>query len=218
MNSLSNTFDFLKSRIYQIGDKISVVVFGMNNERLDFLIDSFQKLRPREQKLMLAGGLFMILFFVVFASLLYIKGVNGLRQELYDSLQAHRKFNGLMTEYQVANSKFESVLRDVGKKSKNISGFKSYFEKISKEMDVSLASLGEKIVPLNDSDLFHTEINTVKVDVVMDNISLPKMIKYLSALEKGEQYLRVSHLSIRARYETKLYFDTKVSVRGYLTK
>jgi len=49
----------------------------------------------------------------------------------------------------------------------------------------------------------------------MPNISIPRLLSFLVEVEKSNKYLRVQDLQIRARYGTKLYFDSQAKVRGY---
>ena len=218
MSRLLQTLEPLRSKGYQFLDKIRVMFFGINNERLEFLIDSFQKLRPNQQKLVFAMGSFAIITAIVFAGFLYIRGVHRLKQDLYHNIAAQRKLSDLSSQYQASDSQFQNLVLEVQKKTESVSSFKSIFETISKDVDVNLASLNEKMVPLSDGDLLSEKMNEIQVDVAMDNTSLPKIFKYIIALERSGNHLSVTDLSIRARYETKLYFDTKVAVRGYLIK
>ena len=218
MSRLLQSIDPIRSRLYMIQDRLKALLFGVNNERLDFLIDSFQKLKPEHQKLVYMMGGVMVVTVIALAGILYINGVHQLKQNLYDSIATQRDLSELQSQFNAAEQQFTEVITDMQQKTRNISSFKNVFEDISRNVDINLASLGEKVIQLPEMNLLADHMNEIKVDVAMDNISLPKFFKFITQLEKRDNYLNVTHLTIRARYETKLYFDTKVSVRGYLSK
>lgn len=193
-------------------------LFGANNERLDFLIDSFQKLKPEQQKMVYVAGGLVAGLVVVAIGLLYVQGVHGLKQDLYDSIATGRQLSKLQQEFVAAEQRFVEVVDSVSQKTGSISSYKNIFEDISRNVDIKLASLDEKVMQPAEMNLLFERFNEIKVNVAMDNIALPKFFKFVTQLEKSDNYLNVTHLTIRARYETKLYFDTKMAVRGYLLK
>lgn len=218
MSRLFQSFESLRSHAYRVQDRLALLLFGANNERLDFLIDSFQKLKPEQQKLVYVAGGLVVGVVVVAIGLMYVQGVRGLKQDLYDSIATGRQLSQLHHEFMAADQRFGEVVDSVSQKTRNISSYKNIFEDISRNVDIKLVSLDEKVVQPPEMNLLFERFNEIKVNVAMDNIALPKFFKFITQLEKSDNYLNVTHLTIRARYETKLYFDTKMAVRGYLLK
>lgn len=218
MIRISQTLEPIKSRLYMASDQFKAMVFGINNERLDFVIDSFHKLKPQHQKLVYLTSAFAAALIMILVVTLYVQGVHHLKQQLYDSISAGRELSQLQSKVGLSQQQFRSLINEVASKTQNISSFKNVFENISRDVDVNLVRLDEKVMENPQMELLANQMNEVKVDVDIDNVSLPKFFKFVTQLEKSNTYLSVTHLTIRARYETKLYFDTKVSVRGYLIK
>ena len=218
MSRLFQSFESLRSHAYRVQDRLTLFLFGANNERLDFLIDSFQKLKPEQQKMVYVAGGLVAGLVVVAIGLLYVQGVHGLKQDLYDSIATGRQLSKLQQEFVAAEQRFVEVVDSVSQKTGSISSYKNIFEDISRNVDIKLASLDEKVMQPAEMNLLFERFNEIKVNVAMDNIALPKFFKFVTQLEKSDNYLNVTHLTIRARYETKLYFDTKMAVRGYLLK
>lgn len=213
--SSESKFDDLKTRLLSEIDQLKIRVLGPNNERLDFVIDSFSKLDQNQQKGVLAGLFATIFFFVFIAFWIYFAQVSTLKNNLSESFEAIRQLESLSGQFTKEEKTFDKLLTRVRSKTGSIGSFKSHFETISRKESVNISSLNEKIVKIADENPLSTEMNQVKVDVDVDNISLPKIMKYIVAIEKSDKFLKVSDLKIRSRYGTKLYFDTQMSVKGY---
>lgn len=198
--------------------KIQSVVFGNNNERLDFIIDSFHKLEPREQKIAIGSGFFVMILIVIMGFTLYFYQVESLKQELITSVQALEDLNTLSVLHKREEQRFQEITRGIASKTQSLKNVKTFFENISREVEVNIGTLDEKVVPLSQGDLFANDLEEIQVEVAINNISLPKILKYVTAIEKSDNALSVVNISIRSRYETKLYFDTKISVLGYRSK
>jgi hypothetical protein len=213
--SAETKFDELKSWFMGEIDQFKVRLFGENNERLDFLIDSFSKLDQNQQKGVVAGLFGAITLFVILAFGIYFSQVSSLKKNLSDSFEAVRQLESLSGEYTNEQRKFDKLLRRVKAKTGKLSSFKSHFESLSRRESVNIGSLNEKTVKIPDGNPLSSNMNEIVVDVKIDNISLPKILRYLAAIEKGGKYMKVSNLKIRSRYGTKLYFDTQIAVKGY---
>ncbi|MCY4443938.1 MAG: hypothetical protein OXC44_03960 [Proteobacteria bacterium] len=215
MNFITRYFDTIKSFFNQIVIKLSTTIFGANNERLDFIIDSFNRLQAKQQKLVFTGGIILAASLVLVVFSIYFIQVGKLKKELETSMQSLRELSTLSEAYQRENSRFAQITQQVKTATQNLTSLKSYFEEVSRNEEINLGSLNEKVIPLPESNTLSQHLSQIRVDVNIDNISLPKILKYITTLERSRKKLSVSHLSIRSRYETKLYFDTKISVRGY---
>lgn len=218
MNTFSKITDPLKSFWDRCTDRLKSTLLGAHHERLDFLIDSFHKLGPTEQKVVLSGGIFTVFLVVTLIVAGYFSQVGALKYELETSISSLRQIRTLSSQLQSETQRFNGVVRDIQDKTGELTNFKSFFEKVSRDEEINIGTLTEKVVPLPESNLLSEHLQEVQADITLDNISLPKLLKYMTALEKSGKHLQVSHLSIRSRYETKLYFDSKISVRGYQTK
>ena len=207
--------DPIKSSWNRFSDNLKSTIMGAHNERLDFLIDSFHKLQPTQQKVVLGGGLFFITLTVTLIIFGYFSQVNHLKKNLETSISALREVKALSSKLKGETQRFNGVIQDIAGKTGKLSSLKSFFEEISRNEEINIGTLNEKVVPLPEANLLSDHLKEIQVDISLDNISLPKLLKYMTALEKSGKNLNISHLSIRSRYETKLYFDSKISVRGY---
>ena len=112
-------------------------IFGENNARLDFIMDSFYKLSPAQRNGVFAIGVAGIGFLILSAFASYFTEVRALESELsqsVSSLQELRKFKALD---QNESKRFSKLTDTILSKTKGRS-FKPFFEKLTKEKGVTM--------------------------------------------------------------------------------
>lgn len=189
-------------------------LFGANNEKLDFLMDSFYKLNPNQRTGVLAGVVFIIGVFVLAAFGLYFSQVNHLKNDLSNSFAALHELQALKAAYDIENKNFEKLVDVITRKTKQTS-LKPFFEKIGNDLGVTIEGLNDQKAPLPGDNPLADKMQEVRVDMRLPNISIPRMLSFIVEIEKSNKYLRVQDLQIRGRYGTKLFFDSQIKVRGY---
>jgi hypothetical protein len=214
VEKLQQIIEKLKAQITEYLQTIKLEVFGPNNERLDFLLDSFNKLQPNEQRGALAGAAIAFFAMILMGLWLYISQVSVLRTELADSFSSLRQFRSLSNEYSMENKKF-AMLVDSVKNKVDATSYKPFLDQQAKKNGLTLGQLDERDVAGVEDSPFSKELKDVSIDINLDNVSLPKLLKFMSEIEKSGKYIRVDDLRIRSRYGTKLFFDAKVLFRAY---
>ena len=71
---------------------------------------------------------------------------------------------------------------------------------------------GAETVVLEELSSFLSEQD---VEIVIASISLPKLLKFISTIEKSQNYIRVKDLRIRDLSGKKLYFEVQVFFRAF---
>jgi hypothetical protein len=201
----------------QLLGNLSVVrkrLFGANNEKLDFVMDSFYKLSPPQRTGVLAGIVGVIGLFVLSAIVLYFSQVSRLKSDLSNSFASLHELQALKAAYDVENKNFEKLVDTIDKKTKQVS-LKPLFEKIANDLGVTLEGINDQRAPLPAESPLAEKVQEVRVDMRLPNISIPRLLNFLVEIEKTNKYLRVQELVVRGRYGTKLFFDGTVKVRGY---
>lgn len=189
-------------------------LFGANNERLDFFMDSFYKLSPNHRMLALAGVVGVIALFVLCAVILYFSQVGRLKQDLNDSFAALHDLQSLRASYEIESKNYDKLVETIDKKTRQVS-LKPFFEKTANDLGVTIEGLTDQKAPLGADNPLAEKVQEVRVDMRLPNISIPRLMNFLVEIEKSNKYLRVQDLQIRGRYGTKLFFDAQVKVRGY---
>lgn len=200
---------FMQERISFVRTRL----LGANNERLDFLMDSFYKLNPPQRTAVLAGMIGGIAFFVVIAFGFYFAQINGLKKELSNSFAALHELQALKDSYELQEQRFNSLVSQV--RTANQVQIRPFLEKIAQDVGVQIEDLNEQKVPFAAENPLAEKMQEVKVDIRLPKISIPRLLNYLIEIEKSNSYLRVEELRINGRYGTKLYFDAQAKVRGY---
>lgn len=189
-------------------------LFGANNERLDFFMDSFYKLSPNQRTAALGGVVAVIGLFVLGAVALYFAQVQKLRRDLNDSFAALHELQGLKYTYEIESRNYDKLIETIERKTKQVS-LKPFFEKTANDLGVTIEGLSDQKTALAAENPLAERVQEVKVDMRLPNISIPRLMNFLVEIEKSNKYLRVQDLQIRGRYGTKLYFDSQIKVRGY---
>jgi hypothetical protein len=215
MNELKQLIEQLKDQWKSLADRLRMQVFGANNERLDFLMDSFYKLEPRQRVGVLAGVAGAIGFVIVAAFVFYISRVNALKTDLNNAFAALHELQELKAEYSVEDARFQRVLDQVQRKTADLQ-VKPFFEKVARDTLIQLEGLNVQKNPLDADNPLGGKVQEVKVkDLRINNTSIPKLLNFLTEIEKANNYIRLQDLEIRGRFGTRLYFDAKLTARGY---
>ncbi len=214
MEQLEQFIEKMKTRFSEIIQKLLLEIFGENNERLDFLLDSFNKLQPNQQRGALAGSAVVFFLMIMMGIWIYAAQVASLRTELSDSFSTLRQFRSLANEFGMENTKF-TLLVDSVKGKVDATSYKPYLDQLAKKNGLSLGQLDERDIAATEESPLGKELRDVAIDVNFDNVSLPRLLKFLTEIEKSGKYLRIDDLRIRSRYGTKLFFDAKVLFRAY---
>ncbi len=189
-------------------------LFGANNEKLDFIMDSFYKLSANQRTAVLAGVVGGIAVLILMAVGLYFSQVNRLRNDLSGSFVALHELQAMKSNYEQETKNFDKLVETVDRKTRSMS-LKPFFEKIANDLGVTIEGLNDQKAPLSADNPLAEKMQEVRVEMRLPNISIPRMMSFLVEIEKSNKYLRVQDLTVRGRYGTKLFFDGQAKVRGY---
>lgn len=211
---LEQYLDKPKAYINQAVATVKRWTLGANNERLDFVMDSFYKLDPKQRIIVLAGAGAGIAFIILGAGFFYLSRVNALKTELNDGFSALHNLESLRASYQVEQQRFESAVELVRKKTAGVK-VKPYFEKLGRDVGVQIDIINEQREPIPQENPLSARMQYVKAELRMNKVSLPRLVKTLAEIEKAGNFMMVDSLEIRSIYGTKLFFTSTVKIRGY---
>lgn len=214
MSAIAGISDKFKGQLQGSLGRVRSRLFGANNEKLDFWMDSFYKLSPGQRTGVLAGMVGAIAGFVLVAVALYFSQVNRLKADLSNSFGALHELQSLKAAYEQESKNYEKLVDVIDKKTRSVQ-LKPFFEKIGQDLGVTIEGLNDQKAPLAADNPLSEKVQEVRVDMRLPNISVPRLMAYLVEIEKSDKYLRVQDLQVRGRYGTKLFFDGQVKVRGY---
>lgn len=211
-------FDSLRAsiseRLAPLTSMLKDLVFGKNNERLDFVLDSFYKLPPEKRTAVVGAGGFVLFFTVVGIFGLYFSRVSALDQSLNESTVALREFRIFQIESKNAQADLDLLKDRIKGKMRGFS-IKSFFEKISSETSTEIRSTKVKDAETVDLEALSGFIKEKDVEVVIPKISLPKLLKFISIVEKKKKHIRVKDLRVRDLSGKKLYFEAQIIFRAF---
>lgn len=215
MSALTTMQDNMRTQVQQLNKEIRRRVLGANNERLDLLVDSFYKLEPPQRNAVIVGGIASLVLVVVSFLALYFAQVSSLNRELNKRFDALYEMRQQKHEYQVEDRKFAKLIESVTADSASLR-IKPYFEKIANDQAVQIEGLTETKVPLAADNPMSEKLQEVKVEMRLNNISIPRLLNFITEVEKGSGSIRIQDMQIRARYGTKLFFDVQLKGHGYI--
>lgn len=202
-DKIDNRLMFLKHRI-----------LGANNERLDFVMDSFYKMEPRKKNFVLAGIVFGIVCFIAFAVFFYLAQIGALEDRLNQSFTALNTLQEQKGDYGRVNGKFNVIVRDVARRTQGLQ-MKPLLEKFARGLNIKIEGLSESDDAFPPDNPMSKFLQQRKIEVRLPRVSIPKLLKFLVEVEKARKFLRISDLTIRGIYGTKLYFDATAVIHWY---
>ncbi len=216
MSALQNVRDSIQSLVARVVDRIRRSLFGANNERIDFLMDSFYKLSPEHQTGVLAGVVGMLLVFVLGAFTIYYTRINALEDELNASFDALTEVRSLSSTYEQELKRYQELKSAV---SRSASEFKPkpFFESKANQVGVQIADLRSQDTEIPAESPLAADFRYTQVEFKLPKVSLPRLLKFMEEVEKSNGSLNVHSLQIRTRYGDRLFFETSAKVIAYKT-
>ncbi len=214
MSALDQVLDNVRAWNKNIRTRITKSLFGANNEKLDFVMDSFYKLNPQQRNLALAGSAGGLAFIVIIVLAFYFASVSRLESELNDGFAALYRLQSLKKDYAAENKNFDALIDSVQRKTQSVA-LKPLFQKIAETTKVNLQDIQEKTSDLPADSALAEKMKYANVQVSFNKISIPRLMKFLVEIERSKSFLTVSDLEVRARYQDALYFDVDAKIRGY---
>ena len=213
MSALEDIKDKLSNQWSAVSLEIRKRILGANNEHLDLMVDSFYKLEPPQRNAVIVGGVAGLVFIVFGFLALYFAQIASLNRELNKRFDALYEIRELKDQYQRENSRFQGLV-DALQGSAGAVRIKPFFEKIANEQGVQIEGLNETKVPLSGDNALSERFQEVRVEMRLNNISIPRLLNFMLEVEKGGGFIRIQDLQIRSRYGTKLFFDAQIKARG----
>lgn len=209
--------DKIKDALRPTLDSVRRAILGPNNERIDFIMDSFYKLSSKQQigaLIALAVGILVVIGGVF---IIYLSRISALETELDVGYKTIQNLRVMAVEYNNENKRFTWLKDNVSRNTTSLRP-KPFFERTSKNVGISLNSLRTQDSPLPPDNLLSNDFSQLTVDFGIPKVSLPRLLKFLGEVEKSKHHLYVKNLEIKARFEDRLYFDSQAKIIGMKTK
>jgi hypothetical protein len=203
-----------RSRAQDVVKRVQTSIFGVNNEKLDFILDSFYKLSPPQRTGVLAGIVVGIFAFVSLAVILYFVRVNALEAEFNASRAAKKEIASFKENFRVEQEKYDSLVTQVTSRIRAES-IKTFAAKLAEQQGLTLEPGNPKDVPLPPENPLSEKIQEVHLELKLRKVSIPRLLKFVMELEKSRYFIKVQDLKIDAIFGTKMYFNADIRLRGY---
>ncbi|MBC7530016.1 MAG: hypothetical protein H7318_00450 [Oligoflexus sp.] len=214
MSAITDVRDQFQSLVSRVIFHVRRSLFGMNNERIDFLMDSFYKLSPQQQTGLLSGVAGALLVFVLGAFTIYFSRINALEDELNSSFDALQEVRTLSANYETELKRYQELKGIVAKNSADFKP-KPYFESQSNKVGVQIQDLRSQDAEISADSPLSTDFRYSTVEFRLPKVSLPRLLKFVEEVEKGNPSLNFHSLQIRTRYGDRLFFEVQAKVVAY---
>jgi hypothetical protein len=208
-----------QNRFAAITTPLKNLILGRQNERIEFLMDSYFKLSPEGRTSVIVGSIIGAIFFVFLVITAYIMALGSLQSRLDEAFSATNKLRELQQSYSIVDSNFRSLEEQISAANEGLV-FISVLEQKSKDLGLTASGFPPQL-PLTDlpaTNPLSKRYQSSKVEFRLSNAPLKKIIDLVVAIESTPHLLRVSSLRIRALYQNKLYFDANLEVEGVVTR
>jgi hypothetical protein len=198
-------------------------VFGKQNERIEYFMDSYFKLPPEGRTAVVAGGILFAILLVIGFIALYLTALSGLQARLDESFLAVNKLRVKQVEYAITKKKFEELDRRIEEATQGTQIF-TLLEEKAKSLELQISGNNKNDKPSNEKDFIREsplkdKYKTTRAEFRVSNVSLRKIIDFVVAVESdNRKLLRVNDLRIKGLYQNKLFFDASFAVDGFESK
>jgi hypothetical protein len=216
MSALQIVRDSIQSLVGRVVDQVRRSLFGANNERVDFVMDSFYKLSPQHQTGVMAGAAGVLLVFVLGAFTIYYTRINALEDELNASFDALTEVRNLTSTYDQELKRYQELKVVVSRSAADFKP-KPFFESKANQVGVQIADLRSQDTEIPAESPLAADFRYTQVEFKLPKVSLPRLLKFMEEIEKSNGSLNVHSLQIRTRYGDRLFFETSAKVIAYKT-
>ncbi len=170
----------------------------------------FHRLSERERRLLF---IVIVTVLLLFAALIYSVAASSLAKAEHRVSEKQKniaQIEALQGEYTFHISETQKILEKV--RSNNVRLF-SYIEDLAKKNDVEIANMSERSGALNEG-----EVKEVIVEVIVNKVSIDKLMNFLTKIEEENPLVKVQKLKIQTRFDDSTILDSTFSVATYQSK
>ncbi len=211
--SLADAAPWLSSFISSVKE----VIFGEKNSRIDALLDYFFSLRGEKRAKITIGVILTLFCIVIFSISLYFWGLYNLQTKLNNAAFNIKELNNIEPGYLAINKEFSALTKTLSNTNQYSTIVSTLVQK-TKELGIEISSVPERppLIELTNTDPLFGQFQKVRISYEVQNISLRKIIDYVNAIEHMENKFEVTELEIEQKFETKLYFNLKLTLETYV--
>jgi hypothetical protein len=194
-------------------------ILGRQNERLEFIMDSYFKLSPEGRTAVVVGGVAGSIFLLISIIGIYLAALTSLQARLDSAFEAVNTLKDARYSYTNNKQKFADLERKLEAANQNLILI-SVLETKAKELGLQTSGFPAQL-PTSDfaaSNPLAGKYQNAKVKFNISNVSLKRIMDLVIAIEATPHLLRVVSLTIKPGYQNKLFFESTLEVEGTVTK
>ncbi len=195
------------------------LIFGRQNERIEFVRDSYFKLPPEGRTAVLVGGTVLGVFTLFGFIAIYIAALGSLQGKLDQAFEATNILREAHQTHLITKQKFSDLENKLQSANQGLVVI-SVLESKAKELGLATSGFPPQLpvtdLPVNNP--LADKYQNAKVEFRISNASLKKIIDFVIAIEGTNHMLHVVSLKIKGLYQNKLFFDATLEVEATVAK
>jgi len=201
--------------ITQIMTSLKLFIFGENNQRLEYLIESFYRLNHERRSIIIISSILSGITIFILSIIIYIIGLFSLQSNLNSAYNNSNTLKEFKAPYMALQGSFDELIHGIRSSNMNLS-LVSLLEQKAKDLGVQTSHFPSKPLITKFTgqnplvDLFQKE----SVDFKISGTSLKKIMEYINIIEQMPNKLRVTKFRLLSITEAKLYFDVLLTVEA----
>jgi hypothetical protein len=203
--------------ISQIIPSLKLFIFGENNQRLEYLIESFYRLNHERRSIIIISSVFSGVTIFILSIIIYIIGLFLLQSNLNSAYNNSNTLKEFKAPYMAIQGNFDELINGIKSSNSNLS-LASLLEQKAKDLGIQTSHFPSKPLITKFTgqsslvDLFQKE----SIDFKISGASLKKIMEYINIIEQMPNKLRVTKFRLLSITEAKLYFDVLLTVEALI--
>lgn len=203
-----------EGRLWRLFSPIRAAVFGRQNERLEYLADTFFKMSPEARAGIIVGGILGFFITILAIIWLYIIGLEKLQTRLDGAYGALNKLRQLDASHAVSTAKSKALADRFSSANQNLS-LVTLVEEKAKTMGIKISFSSPQRdtapgTPLRDSSLKNHRVAQMAFNI--ENVGLKRASEFIIELERLPNMLHVTSLKLSRGFTNKLYLDAEIEI------
>jgi hypothetical protein len=145
---------------------------------------------------------------------IYFTRINALEDELNASFDALQEVRTQTATYDQELRRYQELKSMVSRSAADFKP-KPFFESKANQVGVAIADLRSQDTEIPAESPLSQDFRYVSVEFKLPKVSLPRLLKFIEEVEKGNSNLNIHSLQVRTRYGDRLFFETSAKVMGY---
>ncbi|MBX9703849.1 MAG: hypothetical protein K2X39_06815 [Silvanigrellaceae bacterium] len=213
MKSISKSSHFFNN----LKKKRDELIYGKGNARLEFFLESYYKLNPEKQTILIISSLLIVLIGTITILAIYFSAMYKMQNDVEIAVENINKLNRIQNTYKDVDESYQRFIARVESATQSFS-FLSMVDQKIKDLGLQVSDFPTQISPYDFSSLspLAEKYQRATVEFKINRVSLKKIIQFINSISNSSSMIEVKSLEIQQIFENKLYFDVRIALEAFV--